>query len=646
MKDGVKYCRQLLALHSNSELAPQARTTLATFLQSIFDCTSDIQYLYEAIVAAQDTLSTSELLLFRGVALMQLISFAERRVLALRRRSDANELMELYAEAINLEQVRFSRRVNFLCRWALIAHFLVRPSASIAYESVLSSIQASLTFAPTIDIQHSRFARMVDHAKTVPLEYASYQIQTGQLDKAIETLERGRALLSSEMRRFRTPINQIASANPHLAEEFSIVSRELESLTVTSLSNNRAHGGDSVFHGMDPYGDLVMRHQTVLGRREELISQIRALPGFETFLKPPSFDDLRSAACHGPVVIVNHSVWRSDILILLHNSPPSLISTSEDFYDRAVQLQGQLLGARKNGLESDKFEDALRSVLEGLYELVGRPVIERLNELDVPKQSRVWWCPTSVFCSLPLHAMGPIPSDADTPQYFMDLYIPSYIPSISALNESRKPGAQLIGKPSILLVAHPDESMPNALKEMKAVQASNTKVTTLFSSKATPKAVLKRLRNHPFAHIVSHGMLEPGKPFDASFKLHGERGLLLLGVVQSLLPNAEFAFLSACHTAELTGESIADEMIHLSAARQFCGFRSVVGTMWAMADTDGPDLARYFYDSVFLEETPPPGIVPYYYERTAKALRDAVVKLRRKGGISLERWVNFVHYGA
>ena len=234
-----------------------------------------------------------------------------------------------------------------------------------------------------------------------------------------------------------------------------------------------------------------------------------------------------------------------------------------------------------------------------------------------------------------------IPSDADTPQCFLDLYNPSYFPSISALNKSRKPASQLISKPSILLIAQPDESMPNKLKEMKVVQATDMQVTTLFSSKATPHAVLKHLRDHPFAHIVSHGILEPGKPFEASFKFHEERSLLLLDIVQSRLPNAEFAFLSASHTAELTDESIADEVIHLSAAMLFCGFRSVVGAMWAMADIDGPDLAKDFYDSVFLKETGQP-----YYERTAKALRDAVVKLRRKGGISLERWVNFVHFGA
>ena len=113
-----------------------------------------------------------------------------------------------------------------------------------------------------------------------------------------------------------------------------------------------------------------------------------------------------------PVIIINHSKWHSDILIPLYNFPSSLLPMSNDFdfYARANRLQDQLLEARKD-LESDKYEDALRSVLKELYELVGRPVIKRLNELNVPEQSRVRWCPTSVFCSLPLHAMSPIPSD-------------------------------------------------------------------------------------------------------------------------------------------------------------------------------------------------------------------------------------------
>src|SRR6266702_2748749 len=291
------------------------------------------------------------------------------------------------------------------------------------------------------------------------------------------------------------------------------------------------------------------------------------------------------------------------------------------------------------------YDLTLASVLADLYDLVGKPVIERLRQLEVPEKSRVWWCPTSAFCSLPLHAMGPIPSDGDDKVYFMDLYIPSYTPTLFALIESRKPGSQpkTFDKPSFLLVAQP-ETLPGAWGEINALETFASPVTTLVSEMATPTTVVEGLRDHRFAHFVCHGLLETGKPFDASFELHEGKRLTLLEIVRSHLPAAEFAFLSACYTAEITDESLADEGLHLAAAVQYCGFRSVVGTMWAMADTDGRDLSKHFYKSIFLDSAGRRGVP--YYERSAKALRDAVKKLRRKRGITLERWVTFVHYGA
>ncbi|KAH9048904.1 hypothetical protein EDB84DRAFT_1455418 [Lactarius hengduanensis] len=53
--------------------------------------------------------------------------------------------------------------------------------------------------------QHNRLIATDDRFKTIPLDHASYQVDLGQLEAAIETLEQGRALLSSEMRGLRTP---------------------------------------------------------------------------------------------------------------------------------------------------------------------------------------------------------------------------------------------------------------------------------------------------------------------------------------------------------------------------------------------------------------------------------------------------------
>ncbi|KAI0283874.1 CHAT domain-containing protein [Russula brevipes] len=573
--------------------------TWGDLLVRAFKHTRKLDYLNESIAVHRGALKSPH---FPFPDVRLILSLSSRFSLS-KDREDFDELMQLFRIAATDTYASAPNRFNISCEWATAARAYKHPSTSTAYENAMSLMQDSLSFAPTLEIQHFR---LVEHDfKRLPLDHASYQVHIGQLEQAIETLEQGRGLLWSEMRGFRTSIEQLRAE-------------------------------------MDPFGRLVVKHRKLLDERNSLIVQIQALPGFESFLMAPSFDTLRSAAARGPVIIINHCEWRSDIIIVLHDSPPSLIPVMTGFYSRAEEMRDQLFCARKQGLGSKEYEGTLSSVLKGLYDLVGKSVIERLRELNVQEQSRIWWCPTSVFCSLPLHAMGPVRSDGHVKLYFSDLYITSYTPTLSALIEARKPSAQTSTPPSILLVAQPDATIPKVLQEMRVVQAVSPSVATLLWETATPFAALEHLRDHRFAHISCHGILETGKPFDASFKLYEGTRLTLLDIVCAQLPTAEFAFLSACHTAELTEESLADEGLHLTGAVQYCGFRSVVGTMWEMADIDGPDLARNFYKSVFSDKwqgTP-------YYERTAEALRDSVRMLKKKREMTLERWVNFVHYGA
>ena len=640
LEEVIKYYRLLLASsHRGSVLSHKAGTALGVLLHRAFSCTNKIDYLNGAISVLWDNFNNRDEQNNQFPVIRHLISSLFSRFCLLQLEEDLNEIMELFRIAANYERVTTPERFSHSTFWANIARVAGHPSTSAAYDTVMSLMQDTLTFAPTLDIQHSRVVAMRDRYENLPLDHASYRVSIGQLPRAIETLERGRALIWSEMRGLRASTDQIRAIDSYLADKFVTVNRDLETITLTISADSNDDGQHDGTLRMDRFG---RQQRKLLNDRNKLISRIQALPGFETFLKSPSFDNLRSAAARGPVIIINHSEWRSDILILVHNSPPSLISTADDFYHRANNMRDKLLGARKESLDSNEYEDALSFVLEELYNLVGQPVIQKLNELSVPGQSRVWWCPTSVFCSLPLHAMGPIPSNEGPLRYFLDLYIPSYTSTLSTLIESNNPGSDTLDKPSILLVSLPDASLPGALGEMRVVQAGSFQVATLSSASATPTAVLEHLRDHKFVHIICHGILEPGKPFDTSFQLYGGERLSLLNIVRSQLPEAEFAFLSACHTAELTEESIADEGLHLTAAMQYCGFRSVVGTMWEMLDADGRDLAEIFYKGVFSGKKQ--GV--RYYERTAEALRDAVKILRRKKRMTLERWVNFVHYGA
>ncbi|KAH8995842.1 CHAT domain-containing protein [Lactarius hatsudake] len=567
---------------------------------------------------------------------------------------DLGEALELLSQCSNDETATLPDRYQCACVWAFFARGNRLPSVSTAYENAMSLMQDAVHFAPTLQLQSAAFSETPTFSSLVfnsmSLDYASYQVDLRQLGKAIETLERGRALLWSEMRRLRTSVDQLQRVKPSLGNPFAAVNQDLEEL-ITSIPPSREliidDGEADNLRAADPFGRLLVKQRILLKERNDLISQIRTLPGFGSFLTSPSFDTLRSAASSGPVIIITHSVWRSDILILLHNASPSLIPTSDDFYHRAGVLKDKLFDSRRRyGADSSHYDETLASVLAALYDLVGKPVIDRLRRLRVPEQSRIWWCPTSVFCSLPLHAMGPVPSNDGEIRYFLDLYICSYTLTLSALIQSNNcdSGSLSSDRPSILLVAQPDPSLPTVEGEIQVIQRLKTDVTSLISEAATPNSIIDGFQHHRFVHFACHGTLEARKPFDAGFELYGNGRLTLLEIIRYHFPTAEFAFLSACHTAEATEGSVTDEVLHLVAAVQFCGFRSVVGTMWAMADMDGQDLTKYFYKLMFSKREK--GEQVPYYKRSASALHDAVKKLRRKRGVSLERWVNFVHYGA
>ncbi|KAH9047454.1 CHAT domain-containing protein [Lactarius deliciosus] len=644
IEESIKYCRLLLDLTCPNE--PRRMRTLQCLSQALlltFRHTNKIDYVNESIDVDYDILKLKNGMSGNFLTFDRLASSLFARSQLTGRSEDLHEAVRLMSSAVDNQDGWEPGRFQLSCWWAFIARGIQHPSTLTAYKTSISLMQRSLSFAPTVSIQHTRLVAMNEKCRTMPFEYASYQIELGQFEEAVETLEQGRALLWSEMRNLRSLIEE----DSPLVKRFTEINRELETMTISVTPSGRPDMEDGVAQGRDwtdPFGRLVVQQRKLVKEREALVSQIQGQAGWEGFLKAPSFTALRSATSRGPVILINHCRWRSDILIVFHNSLPCSIHTARDFYDWAKKLRDELVEARNHGLDSCEYQDALCSVLKGLYERVGAPVINRLRLSGVPEQSRIWWCPTSVFCSLPLHAMGPIPS-SDTPKrYFSDIYISSYTPSLSALIESRTASPQMLEKPSLLLVAQPDDDLPGVKEEVKVIRKLEERVTvtSLVSSEATSASVVEGLRGSRLAHFACHGVLETGKPFEASFKLHGGSRLTLLDIVRSRLPDAEFAFLSCCHAAEITEESIADEGLHLTAAMQYCGFRSVVGTMWEMADTDGRDLAKSFYKSLFSSEKPG---VPYY-ERTAEALRDATQTLRKKRGITLERWVNFVHYGA
>ena len=503
--EAIKYNRGLLATsHHIDQPKFLHLSAFGDFLYVAFDNTKKVEYLDESIVLHREILGLKDAQLTQFSIIQRLIWSLSTRWRLFHCKSDFEETMDLYASGVRSPIATTPSRFELACRWAHAARLYKHHSLVYAYKNAMSLMQSSLVCATLQD----RLDENSDLYRT-PLNFASYQTRVCQLEGAIETLEQGRVLLWSEMRGLRTSTDRLRAADPAIAEKFSVISQQLEVLTTSALNwSLGSDNGDFESERMGQLSGLMERQHGLLKERDALISMIRGLSGSENFLLPVSFDTLRSAASHGPVIIINHCKWRSDILIVLHGSPPSLIPTTYDFFDRANYLKDKLLSAREiYGLDSEHYENALSSVLVGLYELVGRPVIERLRKLGIAEQSRVWWCPTSVFGYLPLHAMGPIPSDGGDPCYFSDVYVSSYTPTLSALIASRERDTQTSALPTLRVAQH-NPSPPGAWPDVETYDL-DLQATSLGPGNMSSSTVLNFSDVHVFSYTLTLSALLP-----------------------------------------------------------------------------------------------------------------------------------------
>ena len=201
--------------------------------------------------------------------------------------------------------------------------------------------------------------------------------------------------------------------------------------------------------------------------------------------------------------------------------------------------------------------------------------------------------------------------------------------------------------PKLLVIGQPSDTLPMVQDEIDILQQLGDFVDVKVGAEASRDAVLhglQGLQQHSWIHFACHGYMGANsQPFHASFELHDGHCLNLLDLISVRLPNVEFAFLSACHSAA-GGSSTPDETIHLAAALQFCGIQSVVGTLWAAADKAGPIISKEFYKYMFRKNRNTGGNKADV-RHSAKAL-DQAIRALWKEGAPLEDWIAFVHIGA
>ncbi|MFC3500366.1 CHAT domain-containing protein [Micromonospora krabiensis] len=425
--------------------------------------------------------------------------------------------------------------------------------------------------------------------------------------------------------------------------------------SVGGTSPGAAVGGASTARAAGGVSAGPERRHELATRRRELLAEIRRLPGFATFLLPPSFAELSDAAVGGPVVLVNVSGRRCDGLVVTPGrvrAVPLPELTHAELAVRAAtclaalaELSAPISGGDAGPVETERRRLAARrrvaETLDWLWRVVAAPVLDALDPSDAPPGTthppRLWWCPTGLLTLLPLHAAAPLGGGDGV----LDRVIPSYTASLRALRHARR-GVPAAPAPvtSALVVGMPRTpglaDLPGAAREEEIVRRHVAHVTSLTGAAATPAAVLAALPERPVAHLSCHGHQHLAAPARGRLVLAGGP-LHVRDLWRPAGTSAALAVLSACDTVR-GGAALPDEALTLGTAFQLAGFRHVVGALWSISDALTVRLCEDLYAGLAV----PGGIDP---ERAATALHRAVRDLRAALPGLPDLWAGYVHIG-
>jgi CHAT domain-containing protein len=201
-------------------------------------------------------------------------------------------------------------------------------------------------------------------------------------------------------------------------------------------------------------------------------------------------------------------------------------------------------------------------------------------------------------------------------------------PSFVAIGQS-SPGA---GQGEALL------TVDSELKLVRKLVPATANPTTLSGDDATRAGALDALQCNTWVHLACHGKQDPEQPYYSRFAMK-DKPLTLLDIMEKDIPHAEFAFLSACHTA-VGDEETPDEVIHLAAGLQFSGFKSVIGTLWRVDDSVAKHVVEAFYQKM-VKGLKDGGMMDC--TKAAWALNRATCAVKTK--VPLEQRMVFIHIG-
>ncbi|CAF3434208.1 unnamed protein product [Fusarium graminearum] len=446
------------------------------------------------------------------------------------------------------------------------------------------------------------------------------------LFEALQVLGLGRGVLAKYSEEMLFDPVKLGLLSPEQAKAYSHLRDELQD------SNTFYQGCSLESH----ISQLNKRHSAAT-ELDELIVEIRKLPGFDDLWTAPTEAEIFEAAKYGPVVVINISDGRCDAIIINKDQMRCLAlrNITNDLHQFA----------RKGDFGSSK-------ILEWMWDNITKPILDALGYSQPPGEGawpHVWWIPTDLLTLFPLHAAWY--HRRESFETVIDRVVSSYASSIRAIIRGRQneisirstgtslPRAMLVG------MQYTPECGPLhfANKEIEIVQ-DLYKSLGLETVRPSPRKedVSEGLLDCKVFHFAGHGATDEEDPSNSHLLLEDwKEDRFCVADLQrmNLREHAPFlAYLSACGTGQMKRYNLVDESIHLISAYQLAGFRHVIGTLWKVSDQCCVDIARVTYESMIDSGLSDHG-VSWGLHRASIELRDRWVKGQKEGRGLLNREV-------
>ena len=647
---------------------PLYLSNLGRALHARFGRTAQLADLDEAIAAGRDAMATTPSEHpNRPLYLSNLGGALRVRFERSGQQTDLDEAITAFRDAVGVESGSPADRMRAGWAWGSAAVDAGR------VDSAADGFACAVTLLPLLAWHGLPRATREQHLAEwsgLAAMAAACAIRAGRPERAVELLEAGRSVLWAQTLNLRADLADLAEREPDLAIRLDRI-RTLLDTPLPATTTDLAAGsiGDRVEQLRAAQNRAVEDRMRLAREFDDIVGQVRALDGFEHFLAPIPFAQLRAAVTGGSVVIVNTSRHGCHAL-LLNTTGLRVVNLPSLTHDQAIEQANTLLGVLARAAHPDqpfrareKDRHTVFDILGWLWDTVAERILTSLGHTSPPASNeawpRIWWCPTGPLSVLPLHAAGhhsrhqrpDNPASTDT---VPDRVISSYTPTLTALLRARTAPAPT-GAIRLLAIGMPTtpgaSDLPAVPTELDRIHTRYPITTRLQSptrhqhhgpapdptTQPTTRRLLAELPRHAWVHLSCHGSQHVTDPTESAFWLT-DGALRITDLTEQRDPGPrELAFLSACHTA--TGSTRAlDEAIHLAAAMQLLGYRHVIATLWSIYDSTAPDIADTVYSTLTITGTPDA-------DRAAQALHHAITAVRAEHPTEPLAWAPYLHTG-